>query len=959
MSSPQPKKLIEVALPLPEINDASSYDKMPGIGPHPKGIHHWWARLPLPCARAVLFASVVTDPSDDPAWKDKSESKQDAERERLFGIVRRLMGKKLHEHPEVYAEARAEMLKHCGGKLPPVLDPFSGGGSIPLEAARLGFEAHAGDLNPVAVLLNKCNLEIAPRWSGQAPVNPEDRQHIGGTQSWRGTQGLAADVRFYGRIIREQAEKTIGHFYPTVAAVQEKDGSYRHATVDEKKSLTSIVLNLKVVAWIWARTVASDNAAARGVHVPLMSTYWLSSVKGKLAWLEPVVNKAALTYRFEVRTGEPPDRNAVKTGTKLGRGGFKCLFTDTPILFAHVRSEGMAGKLGFHLSAILCEGPRSRVFLPATLEQIECARKAVVSGELETELPEHALGFRVQNYGVKKHKQLFTPRQLAAMLTLSDLVGGIYERILNDAHKAGLNPALAKSYSLAVNTFLALAVDRCTDYNNSHCVWAPTNQKVMHLFNRQAIPMVWDFGEANTLGDGVGAWSTCCEYVADCIEVLCGTGKGEAHQIDAAADWDGIREQMVVSTDPPYYDNIGYAALSDFFYVWLRRTIGELHPEIFKTVLVPKMPELTASPELFDGDKDKAKEHFESGFRKAFLAMRERLDPRFPLTVYYAFKQEDEESAPAEEAEAETNGVDLTTGWETLLEALISSGFQITATWPVRASQQWRMRAMGSNALASYIVLACRPRPVDARRIGRNEFVAELKRELPPALKHLQQGNVAPVDFAQAAIGPGMAVYSRYAAVLESNGQPLSVRKALALINGLKDELLGESIEELDKDTRWAVLWFGEDRFNWGEAGQANLLANAQATAVNGLVAAGILEVEGSNVRLISPERLPADWDPETDRRLTVWEMTHHLLRIYYYEKQGDAATAALLRQLGTKADVARDLAYKLFTVCEKNKWSAEAQGYNALVLGWPDLVKLTQQRPAARRPEQPDLPEN
>jgi len=270
--------------------------------------------------------------------------------------------------------------------------------------------------------------------------------------------------------------------------------------------------------------------------------------------------------------------------------------------------------------------------------------------------------------------------------------------------------------------------------------------------------------------------------------------------------------------------------------------------------------------------------------------------------------------------------------------------------WRLGGPYRWEIR------LASYIVLACRPRPTDAPRIGRNGFVAELKRELPPALRHLQQGNIAPVDFAQAAIGPGMAVFSRYSAVLESSGQPMSVRKALALINGLKDELLGESIEELDKDTRWAVQWYTEDGFNWGEAGKANLLANAQATAVNGLVAAGILEVEGNRVRLISPENLPADWDPETDRRLTVWEMTHHLLRMYYHKKQGDAATAALLRKLGRKADVARDLAYKLFTVCEKQKRSAEAQGYNALVLGWPELLRLAQERPAATTPTQDKL---
>lgn len=469
--------------------------------------------------------------------------------------------------------------------------------------------------------------------------------------------------------------------------------------------------------------------------------------------------------------------------------------------------------------------------------------------------------------------------------------------------------------------------------------------------------MVWDFVEANIMGETAICWHTACNICADAIETIgvANSCRGFAAQADAANGASGIGG-LLVSTDPPYYDNIGYAVLSDIFYVWLRRTVGELHRPLCDTLLVPKMPELTASPERFGGDRDQAREHFESGFRHAFSGLRGRLDTRFPLTVYYAFKQEDEEESTGEDDGEEGRGVDLTTGWETLLEALISSGFAITATWPVRASQAWRLRSMGSNALASYIVLACRPRPADAPRAGRNAFLSELKRELPPALRHLQQGNVAPVDFAQAAIGPGMAVFSRYASVLESSGKPMSVRTALALINGIKDEVLGEAVEELDKDTRWAVTWFSGIGFEWGEAGQANLLANAQATAVNGLRAAGIIDVKGDQVRLFRPEELPAEWDPETDKRLTVWEMTHHLVRVYVHQRQGDAATAELLKKLGSKGDVARDLAYKLFTVCENKKWSKEAQAYNSLVMGWPELTRLAQQVTVAKRPEQGEL---
>lgn len=927
MSSTYPKKLIEVALPLPEINDASSYDKMPGIGPHPKGIHHWWARLPLPCARAVLFASVVTDPSDDPAWKDKSEAEQDGERERLFGILRRLMGKKLHEHPEVYEEAHREMLRHCDGKLPPVLDPFSGGGSIPLEAARLGFEAHAADLNPVAVLLNKCNLELAPRWAGHAPVNPDDRERDVGTQVWTGTKGLAADVRYYGRLIRERALEKIGHLYPKVKLPDELGGG-----------------EANVIAWLWARTVASQDPAARGAHVPLITSYWLANNAGKSSWLEPIIDRAAGTYRFTVKTGTPTDKAAVRAGTKLGRRTFRCILSGEPLEYNYTRTQAKEQKLGCVMTAIVAETRRGRVYLPADPEHERLGRINLATWKPEEPVttPCHDVD-RLPMYGMPTWGDAFTPRQLTALTSLTELVKAVRADIKADAQIAGLNDEDAEAYARTVSTFLGLAVDRTADFNSAVNRWNSGNQKIMNIFARQAIPMNWDFGEANTLGDSVGAWSTCFEYVAACVAVLT-TGQthlGEASQVDAANGATGV-DSLMVSTDPPYYDNIGYAALSDFFYVWLRRSVGDLYPDLFSTILVPKARELTASPERFDGDKLKAKDHFESGFRQTFTRLRERLDPRVPLTVYYAFKQNDDDDGGEDDGDNE--GVDLTTGWETLLEALISSGFTITATWPVRASQAWRLVSMGTSSLASYIVLACRQRPTNAPRVGRNAFVAELKRELPPSLRHLQQGNVAPVDFAQAAIGPGMAVFSRYSAVLESSGKSMSVRTVLGIINGMKDELLGESVEELDKDTRWAVQWFGEDGFQWGDSGKANLLANAQATALNGLVADGILEVKGSNVRLIAPESLQADWDPETDKRLTVWEMTHHLLRVYYHERKGDAATAALLRKLGTKADVARDLAYKLFTVCENRKWSREAQAYNALVMGWPELVRLARE---------------
>jgi len=916
------KKLIEVALPLPEINDASAYDKMPGIGPHPKGIHHWWARLPLPTARAVLFASVVDDPSSHPE-RFPTEEAQAAARERLFGILRALMQKRMHEHPEVYAEARAEMLKYCDGKMPPVLDPFAGGGSIPLEAARFGFEAYAADLNPVAVLLNKCNLELVPRWLGHPPVNPHARDDALRTAEWRGVRGLAEDVRYYGRLIRQRAIEKIGHLYPKIMLPKEYGGR-----------------KANVIAWIWARTVASPDPAACGAQVPLMSTFWLSSKKGSLAWLRPIVDRVNRSYRFEVRTEPPPDRRVVSSGTKVAKGSnFKCLLTGAPIKGDYIQEQARHG-LGKRLVAIVADLGRGRTYVPATEEHEVIAEQAKPRWYPEELLSTHPQYMGAPRYGMVRFGDLFSPRQLTAMVTLSDLVREIREDVRTDAEEAGLNAGDAEDYAATVTTFLALALDRCADFNNAICRWTSGNQKVMNLFSRQAIPMVWDFAEANVLGDSVGAWSTCSDYVAKCIEVVGqSSGEGRARQIDAASSWNELKG-VLVSTDPPYYDNIPYSDISDFFYIWLRRTIGTLHRDLFSTVLTPKNPELVASSLRHEGDLIAAKEHFETGFRKAFGALREKMDPRFPLTVYYAFKQEDEAAGNDEGNGRRGNGVDRTTGWETLLEALLRSGFRITATWPVRASQSWRMRAMGSNALASYIVLSCRPRTEDSPQCSRREFLAALKRELPRALKHLQQGNIAPVDLAQAAIGPGMAVFSRYAQVLEADGSPMSVRSALIEINRVLDETLAEQEGDMDQDTRFCVAWFEQYGTSERSYGEAEVLFTAKNTSFEGLQRAGVIVGGRGKVRLKRRDELNAGWDPTTDKRLTDWECVQHLVRAMTAETGGGIAEAArLVVAMGSaRAENARALAYRLFTVSERKGWTEEALAYNILVTSWPQI---------------------
>lgn len=916
------KKLIEVALPLEEINDASAYDKMPGIGPHPKGIHHWWARLPLPTARAVLFTSVVDDPSSHPD-KFPTEQAQNIERERLFSIVRELMQKKLHEKPEVYAKAKEEMLKYTDGELPPMLDPFSGGGSIPLEAARLGFKTYAADLNPVAVLLNKCNLELIPEWLNQQPVNPEARINILNDADWTGANGLAEDIRYYGDLIHNRAVEKIGHLYPTVTLPKEHGG--REANV---------------IAWIWARTVASPNPAVSGAHVPLIKSYWLSSKKGNLFWLNPIVNSKTNSWYFEVKTGEPANRKMVSSGTKAGKGStFTCLLTGTAIKGEYIQSQAKINGIKSHLIAIVADAGRGRIYLPANSQHSKVIEQAKPSWYPEDLLSTHPQYMGAPRYGMTRFCDLFTPRQLTAMGALSDLIRNISRDVINDARNANLTETDAKNYAGAVTTFLALALDRCADFNNSLSTWKPSGQQQMHLFTRQAIPMVWDYAEANLLGNKAICWHNAVDLTVNAIKSIpISNFKGGYSSQTDAAEADCSTHGLLVSTDPPYYDNIPYSDLSDFFYVWLRRTIKEQYPSLFSTVLTPKNPELVASSIRYDGNLIAAKEHFEFGFRKTFTSLREKIDSRFPLTVYYAFKQEDESSENVgENSKYDGNSydnVDLTTGWETLLKALLGSGFQITATWPVSASQAWRMRTMGSNALASYIVLACRVRPNSAPQCTRRDFINILKREMKPALKKLQKSNIAPVDMAQAAIGPGMGVFSRFSKVLEADGTPMSVRSALQIINQELDLYFTEQDGELDRGSRFCIDLYSQYAFNDVKFGEADVLARAKNTSVEKLVARGVLYAQKGVVRLLTREEVP-EITGKTEQN--IWLLTQQLARSM--EKDGVVGVAKIVADIfGSEPEHAKSLAYRLFTIAERKGWAAEAYVYNSLVIAWPDV---------------------
>ncbi|MBP7961435.1 MAG: DUF1156 domain-containing protein [Caldilineaceae bacterium] len=931
-----PKKLIEVALPLEAINKESAREKSIRHG-HPSTLHLWWARRPLAACRAVLFAQMVDDPSSHPELFP-TDVEQEAERQRLFRLIEELVKWENINNRTLLDQAHAEIVKYApDGVPPPVLDPFAGGGSIPLEAQRLGLEAHASDLNPVAVLINKALIEIPPKFAGQPPINPQSRgegKRRTVSRVWQGAEGLAEDVRHYGQWMRDEAERRIGHLYPTVAAVQEANGEWRHATQSEIQNQASKIQELTVIAWLWARTVTCPNPAC-GARMPLVRSFDLSKKTGKRAWVEPVVDRSVQPplVRFKVKTGKgkTPDGTVERTGAT-------CLCCNTPVPFDHVREEGRSGRMGAQLMTIVAQGDRTRIYLPPTLEQEAIAASAQPQNVPDTNLPEQALGFRVQLYGMTKHRDLFTERQLVILSTFSDLVWEARGRVHVDATSAGLPAEWAASYADGVATYLAFGLSKTVNRSSSLCTWKLTVECPGDLFARQTVSMVWDYSESNALQGTTGSFDSMLKNTIRGLEVAdIGRGKtGWVEQQDARA-FISSGNQPVISTDPPYYDNVPYADLSDVFYTWLRRSLVNIYPDLFGTLLVPKHAELIAEP-FRQGTREASQEYFEKGLQEFFSRTRQAANPDYPVTIYYAFKQAETTLEPSK-----GDASSASTGWETMLEGLVSTGYVITGTWPIRTERQSRTRSLGSNALATSVVLVCRIRPEGASLATRRDFLSALQHELPAALRDLQRGNIAPVDLAQAAIGPGMAIYSRYPRVIEADGSAMRVRTALALINQALDEYLSEQEGEFDADTRWALAWFEQFAFDEAEYGMAETLSKAKNTSVTGMVEAGILHARAGKVRLLRREELSADWNPAKDRRPTVWEATQHLIR--RMDEQGELAAAVLLAQLGPLAAPARDLAYRLYTLCERKGWASEALPYNALVVAWSDVGRMAGER--------------
>lgn len=903
MTATYRRKLIEVALPLETINREAAREKSIRHG-HPSTLHLWFARRPLAACRAVLFAQLVDDPSARPEEFPTVDA-QDTERARLFDLIERLVPWEASNDAAVLAEAHAEIVKCFPDGVPPVLDPFAGGGSIPLEAQRLGLEAHASDLNPVPVLINKALIEIPPVFAGQPPVNPDGRKaRLDG--GWSGAQGLADDVRFYGGWMRDRAQERIGHLYP-------------RATLPEGGEAT-------VIAWIWARTVTCPNPACRAT-MPLVRSFWLGKKQGKETYVVPVPVPGGVRFELGHGPGGPVP------GT-VGRTGARCLVCEASVPLAHVRAEGKAGRLGAQLMAIAAEGHRRRIYLPPDAAHEAAADVQVPDDVPDTELPVQALGFRVQGYGMTRHADLFTPRQLTALSTFCDLVTEAREQVLADAAAAGLEDDGVRladggsgrtGYADAVATYLGLTASKMTVFNSSLARWRAGEDKSAPAFGRAAIPIVWDYAEVNPFAGAGGDWRGMLDGTSKVLQRIPGRGSASVRQADARVA--GYADH-VISTDPPYYDNVGYADLSDYCYVWLRRPLIDVYPALLGTLLTPKAGELVADPHRHGGAKA-AEEFFESGFFKVFTAARATALPDLPMTVFYAFKQSETEA---------TTGTTASTGWQTMLDGMLRAGWAITGTWPMRTEGASRLRGLDSNALASSIVLVCRPRNASAGVTDRRGFQGALIAALPDALRELQQGLVAPVDLEQASIGPGMAIFSSYAKVVESDGSAMSVRTALGLINAALDEVQTELVGELDPETRWAVTWFEQHGYDEGIYGTAETLSTKHGVSVAAMERGGILRQVRGKVHLLGTEDLADAWDPATDDRVTTWEVVHHLIK--RLDDDGEAAAGRLLASVGGLAEPARDLAYRLFAICERTKRTTSALAFNRLVTSWSDLAR-------------------
>ena len=908
------KKLIEVNIPLEAINVESAKDASLTHG-HPSTLHRYWARRPLAACRAVIFASMVDDPS---GCKDEfpTEPKQNTERNRLHNIIKRLVIWKNSNDENLLAEARYEIafsvarnngenltvfrkkfkndpdavLRYLRDHCPAVYDPFCGGGSIPLEAQRLGLGARGSDLNPLPVLLNKAMVELPPKFHNQKPVNP-DADPLGmftGTGRrqtrlpWKGTAGLAADIRYYGAWMREEAHKRIGHLYPNV---QLPDGT-----------------SATVVAWLWARTISCINPAC-GLHMPLMKTFQLSKKKGNEHWVKPVVDRESNTISWIVQT----HNDGVPKST-INRTGAYCFACGTAVTLPYVREQGKARKIREVMTAIVAKGDRRKLFLSPTEAHSQAALSAESLSRPRGRLPERALGFAVQNYGFTEWYQLFTERQLIALGTFSNLLSQVRTYLVEDGAE--------NEYADAVCTYLALAIGRTAESGCSFAWWENSATFVAPTFTRQALQMSWGFAEANPFSTSTQNWIAQVEWIAKVIENLpISANSGEVYQADATTTIHAT-DRPVIVTDPPYYDNIGYADLSDFFYTWLRPLLRDIYPELFASMMTPRTEEITASPRFED-----PRQHFEDLLGKSLMQIRRHCSIKIPTSIFYAYRQQEEERDGR-----------ISTGWETMLTAIVNAGFQVVATWPMRTERTTGIHTQ-KNALASSIVLVCRPRPGDAPFIVRSDFLQELKKEMPLALDRLTRiVNIRPVDLAQAAIGPGMEIYSRYSKVTRISGEIVPIREVLKEINKEITAYHEKETGELDPESQFCLTWLQQHGYMEGNFGDALVLATAKDVDITTMHDKVLLSARGK-VRLLKAEEYA---DRENSEEMTAWEgclrMVWHLSGV---EKSGGILGCTVVARAMRDYESAKRLASILYAYYEARGDAESASAYNNLVTEW------------------------
>ena len=923
------RKLIEIDLPLDAINAESAREKSIRHG-HPSTLHLWWARRPLAACRSVIFASMVDDPIDCPEF-DTPES-QAAERERLHEIIRKLVkwestDERNTQNVELLADARweiarsvarsrnetppdkddrAAVLAWLNDKALPIYDPFCGGGSIPLEAQRLGLRAVGSDLNPVAVLITKALIELPHQFANRPPVNPDaDKTGIpvgkgkrAQVVPWRGAAGLADDIRYYGRWMRERAWERIGHLYPTTKLPDGKEAT--------------------VIAWLWARTVPCPNPAC-GVAMPLMKTFQLSTKRGNEHWTRPVVDQQAKTVSFVVQNH---NRGVPAEATIGGRVGATCVACNGAVSLDYVREQARAGAMGEVMTGIVAEGDRKRLFLSPTDEHIRAAARAAAYWRPIQEMPEQALGFAVQGYGFTKWSQLFSERPLSGLTSFIDLMGDTVKELVKDGAD--------KEYADTVQTYLALAIGRISNSCSNFARWQNSGDFVAGVFAMQTLSMIWDFAESNPFCNATQNWLAQIKWIAEVVERLpANVNMGEVLQANAATTIH-VEKGPVIVTDPPYYDNIGYADLSDFFYIWLRSPLRDIHPELFAGILTPKTEEMVASPRYGNTNQ-----RFENLLSETLKLIRERCSPEFPSSIFYAYKQQEEER------EGRTS-----TGWETMLTAVVNTGFEIVGTWPVRTERGGRARDIGSNALASSVVLVCRPRAEDTPPASRREFLDALEVEMPAALDQLtREGHIAPVDLAQAAIGPGMQVYSRYSRVETIGGDPVTVRDALAAINQAIANYDERQEGEFDPPTRFCLDWLKQYGFEEGQYGEAQTLAQAKNVAIEDELrdAHGLVTAQGGSVQLQPLSRYAANTLPPGG--MTAWEGCFRMAWHFDHEEGSVQGAAEVGRRMGSGAEPVERLARVLYNHFDRIRDSRRAVLFNNLVTSW-DAIQTEMSNP-------------